>query len=104
MSEPAQRSRFPRKLMRWLRRQFSYESPNHRVALMIGGAMALVAWERIFTLYQAQWSTLIPRMPWLGLLLLWLAAGILDSWITRAIWKLLDKIRPEGRHWPSDQE
>lgn len=81
---------------KWLRRVFTWKSPNHRISSIVGG-ITLVFTGNLLSTYWDHFAVLVPDLPFLGGLTPWIIAGVLGWVVDIFLNKFLDKIKPEGR-------
>lgn len=104
MNDRALRNFLSEHILARLRKAFTHESPNHRIASIIGGSVFVIVGSWMSTTYYESCSTLIPDLPWVGHLFPWGAAGLLDFLAVTVAWKSLDRFRPNGKRWPDHKD
>jgi len=79
-----------------------FKSPNHRLASLMGVLVFSISLLLTGTMYGEIFAALF-RSPWIGDVIIWAVAATLGGLAKIFIGKILDRFRPAGKLWPSQE-
>lgn len=92
-----------KRIARWFHLVFVWESPNQRLASIVGEGVLIITGTLIMV-YWDVFSALFPGLPWLGQLVPWVIPAILGFLTDIVARKLLNRFKAGSRHWPEQEK